>query len=321
MSEGAPALGFDVGGQSAKGVLVSPQGAVLSSASVATGEATTPDLLADSLAGLLETLDRDHILSREAPAGVGIAGALDRSGTVRGSPHLPHLVGCRLGQLLSARLGRRVVMHNDADCAAMAEGWAGGAAGAAADCDDFLMIALGTGVGSGLVLGGMIRAGASGYGCEFGHTMVVYGGRRCGCGNRGCLEAYISETAARGLVAEAAPALRDRVAHRIRSEGGAFAEAVFELGASGDAEAEQIAGRMVDVLGAALGSAVNVLDLTTIVIGGGLAPGVLSRLPRLRSAAEATLFARPVSELNIVAAARGRLAGAIGAARLGMLAH
>jgi glucokinase len=183
------------------------------------------------------------------------------------------------------------------------------------------MIAIGTGVGSGLVLGGSLRAGASGFGCEFGHMMVVHGGRRCGCGNRGCLEAYVSETAARGFVEEAAPALRAQVADRRSKQGGGFAETVFELGAAGNAEAEEIACRMVDVLGAAIGSAVNVLDLTVIVLGGGIAPGVLARLPRLRRAAAGNLFARRVADLEIVAAARGPLAGAIGAARLGMLAR
>jgi predicted NBD/HSP70 family sugar kinase len=65
---------------------------------------------------------------------------------------------------------------------------------------------------------------------------------------------------------------------------------------------------------------VNVLDLTTIVLGGGIAPGALARIDRLRDAAASTLFARPVGDLAVAAALRGPLAGAIGAARLGMLA-
>lgn len=329
MTAGATALGFDVGGQSVKAVLVSAEGDVLARASAPTGEATRVEDLADSLAAL-----RARLLTEAAPAaatgarrvasqvrplpvGVGVAGALDRSGAMRGSPHLPLLVGTRVGAALSARLAAPVAVHNDADCAAMAEGWHGAAEG----CDDFLMIAIGTGVGSGLVLGGRLRAGASGYGCELGHMMVVHGGRRCGCGNAGCLEAYLSETAARALVAEASTALRERVGARRSGAGGGAAEALFGLGAEGDAEAEDIAGRMVDVLGAAIGSVVNVLDLTTIVLGGGIAPGVLARMDRLREAAGSTLFARPASDLVLVAASRGPLAGAIGAARLGMISR
>lgn len=331
MSDAAAALGFDVGGQSVKAVLVSGAGDVIARATAPTGEATGPAELADTISSLRAQLlaeaagpeaagRRVAQQARPLPVGVGVAGALDRQGFLRGSPHLPLLVGTRVGAALSSRLGAPVVVHNDADCAAMAEGWHGAADG----CDDFLMIAIGTGVGSGLVLGGRLRAGASGYGCELGHMMVVHGGRRCGCGNAGCLEAYISETAARGLVGEGSPALQRRVEQRREARGGGFAEAVFGLGEEGDGgddEAEALAGRMVDVLGAAIGSIVNVLDLTTIVLGGGIAPGVLSRTDRLRQAAGGNLFARPASELRLVAASRGPLAGAIGAARLGMLSR
>lgn len=310
-------LGFDIGGQSVKAVLAASDGVVLASESAPTGEA----MRGEDLAVVLQEL-RTVLEGRGGPAdattiGVGFAGALARNGVVRGSPHLPKLVGTRVAQTLSDRLGAAVLVHNDADCAAMAEGWHGAVDG----CPDFLLIAIGTGVGSGLVLGGALRAGASGYGCELGHMTVLHGGRRCGCGNRGCLEAYISETAARGLVADAPPALRDRVdAHRRQAPGG-FAQAIFDLGAGGDADAERLAGAMVEMLGAAIGSVVNVLDLTTIVLGGGIAPAVLARVAGLRQAAAATLFARPESDLTIVAASRGPLAGAIGAARLAMLAR
>jgi glucokinase len=316
----AAAVGFDIGGQSVKGALVSQSGAVLAEGRAATGPSTTIKSLARSLTSL-----RDKLVGEagggngnsSCAAGVGIAGVIGRDGTLRGSPHLPLLVGARIAAELSREMNTHVAVHNDADCAAMAEGWHGGAADGR---DDFLMIAVGTGIGSGLVLGGELRAGSSGYGSELGHMTIVRNGRRCGCGNRGCLEAYISETAAGHLVEEGSPTLSAAVAERRRSTGGGAAQALFELGADGSEEAERLSASMVDVLGAAIGSAVNVLDLTTIVLGGGIAPGVLARIDRLARATEATLFARPVTDLEIVAASRGPLAGAIGAARLG-IAH
>ncbi|MFN2374972.1 MAG: ROK family protein [Candidatus Binatia bacterium] len=317
MSLSAPALGLDVGGQSVKAVLVSAAGDVLATASRPTGEGTDSERLVDALASLRDEVTKGLAAPGEVTIGVGIAGVLDRSGTLRGAPHLPLLVGAGLARELSEGLGRSVVVHNDADCAAVAEGWGGAADGR----DDYLMIAIGTGVGSGLVLGGRLRAGNSGFGCEFGHMMVVHEGRACGCGNRGCLEAYISETAAKKLVLEGPASLRAAVDERRAARGSGFAEAVFELGAGGNTKAEALATGMVDVLGAAIGSVVNVLDLTTVVLGGGVAPGVLARMDRLRNAAGASLFARPVADLDVVAAARGPLAGAIGAARLGMLAR
>lgn len=315
MSAASPAIGFDVGGQSTKAVLVSAAGEVLARASAPTGEATGIDELGASFAAMREGLERTAG-ARAATVGVGIAGVLDRSGALRGSPHLPRLVGVPIGEALAARLGAEPAVRNDADCAAVAEGWGGAADGIL----DYLMIAIGTGVGSGLVLGGRLRAGESGFGCEFGHMLIAWGGRTCGCGNLGCVEAYVSETAAAGLVADASAGLRERVAAR-RRDGGGFAEALFRLGESGDAEAEAIAGSMVDALGVAIASAVNVLDLTTIVLGGGIAPGVLSRVDRLRAAAARSLFARGIEDLRLVAATRGPLAGAIGAARIGMLAR
>jgi glucokinase len=318
-----PSLGFDIGGQSVKAVAVSPAGEVLARASAPTGEGTDPETLAEALVALREELFLEA--SRPpAPAferedmsvGVGIAGVIDRSGALRGSPHLPLLVGSRLESILTTRLRRSTVVHNDADCAAMAEGWGGSVDGVR----DYLLLTLGTGIGSGLVLGGTLRAGDSGFGSEFGHMVIVHGGLVCGCGNRGCLEAYISESAARKHVEDALPELQHKVAMRRSQRGGGFAEAVFDLAELGHRGAEAIATLMVDVLGSAIGSAVNMLDLTTIVIGGGIAPAVVARMPRLREAAAASLFARPIEDLNLVSASRGPLAGAIGAARLGMLA-
>jgi glucokinase len=322
VSTDIPSIGFDVGGQSVKAVAVSPEGEILARAAAPTGEGTDPESLADTLHALREELLRDAARDHGTPVdyartsvGLGIAGVTGRDGKLRGSPHLPRLVGSNLQDVVSRRLHAGLVVHNDADCAAMAEGWGGAVDGVR----DFLLLTIGTGIGSGLVLGGKLRAGDSGFGSEFGHMVIVHDGLPCGCGNKGCLEAYISETAARKHVEGAAPELRHKVAMRRSERGGGYAEAVFGMGEFGHRGAETIAALMIDVLGSAIASASNILDLTTIVIGGGIAPAVFDRMPRLRAAAAASLFARPIEDLRIVAASRGPLAGAIGAARLGML--
>lgn len=307
----SPAIGFDVGGQFVKAVLVSDGGEVLTDGRAPTGETTDIARLCDVLASL-----RAELAAGDHPVGLGIAGVTDREGVLKGAPHLPLLVGESLASVIGEAIGSRVHVHNDADCAAVAEGWGGAATGRA----DFLVVAVGTGVGAGLVLDSKLRVGASGYGCEFGHSIVVEGGRRCGCGNRGCLEAYVSETAARHLVEEASPDLA-RCVREHRERGGGYAQALFELGAAGDTAAEELAGSMIDKLGTAIASAVNLLDLSTVVIGGGIGPAIVRRSARLREAAGRSLFARPASDLELLAASRGPLAGAIGAARLAMLAH
>ena len=290
MSSGAPAisdalaLGFDVGGQSVKAVAVDHEGRVLQAATAPTGIATTPASLADALATL-----RDQLLAATGhrgafTAGCGVAGALARSGELRGAPHLPALCGVPLAPLLAARLGCDVALHNDADCAAIAEGWIGAARGAR----DFLAAVVGTGVGSGLVLDGALRTGPTGLGCELGHLMVVHRGRACGCGNRGCLEAYASESAARALVAEAPATLRGRVDARRGKRGGGAAEATATgtaaLGEDAAGAGEALGGASLAEGGASLAdggaSALAMawrVAAASVALGGGAAASVPAR--------------------------------------------
>jgi glucokinase len=255
------------------------------------------------------------------PIGVGVAGVMASDGILAGSPNLPKLVGACVRDELSAGLQRRVAVDNDANCAAFAEGWYGGAA---EGCANFLLITLGSGVGSGLVLGGGVHHGATGYGCELGHTIVCAGGRRCGCGNSGCLEAYVSESAVRSLVEEAAPVvaanggLAARIERLVAERRWGYAHATFALADEGDDGARTIVEGMVDMLGTGLASAVNLLDVPTLVLGGGIAPGVLQREKRLRAALQRSLFARSEASVAVLAARRGPDAGAVGAARLAL---
>jgi glucokinase len=283
--------GFDVGGQAVKAVLVDRQGSLLATAEHPTGPDTNSDGLVEVLARLGQRLAVP--LSSELMVGVGVAGVVGADGRLRGSPHLPLLLGQPLAALLAAGLGCRVLVENDANCAAVAEGWGGAADG----IDDYLMVTLGSGLGSGLVLGGELRRSRSGHGCELGHSVVVEGGRVCACGSRGCLEA-----------------LR-------RDQGWGHAQTLFALAARDNQEAGRIASRMLAMLARGLASAVNVLDLTTIIIGGGIAPVVMDRLDELRHSMEGALFARSADEVALLGASRGPWAGAIGAARLAMLAR
>jgi len=311
-------IGFDVGGQSVKAVLLGEDAEKLAEAKRPTGLVTNAGTLIEALA------DLGVRLSKAAPGGcevaetvgVGIAGVMASDGVLAGSPNLPRMVGTQVRSALTDGLRRSVVIDNDANCAALAEGWHGGAADG---CADFFLLTLGSGIGSGLVLGGALYHGATGYGCELGHTIIVAGGRRCGCGNRGCLEAYVSESAARSLVAEAAGELPAKVEKLVNERKWGHAHALFSLADEGDRPAADVVGGMIRMLGAGLGSAVNLLDVPTLVLGGGIAPAVLEREPQLRAAIGEFLFARPVEAVTILGARRGSDAGAVGAARLAML--
>jgi glucokinase len=253
----------------------------------------------------------------EQRIGIGVAGVFGREGVLRGSPNLPRLTGLRLETLLAERLCRPVVVENDANCAALGE---------ALDRADppvasYLLVTVGSGIGSGLILGGELYRGVTGFSCELGHTIVERGGRLCGCGNRGCLEAYVSETAARAYVREAGGRLEREVDRALLDPARGYARAVFALADGGDAEAERIATSMATWLGIGLGSAINLIDVPTVVVGGGIAPGILGRRAALSEGIGAALFARGADEVTILPAARGTDAGAVGAARLAMQTH
>jgi glucokinase len=288
---------------------------VLSHAKRPTGRDTTVETLTASLAELLAELGG---ASRPERIGVGIAGVIGRDGVLRGGPNLPALIGRSIAAELSAGLGTTVIVENDANCAALAEGWHGAADGV----EHYLVVTLGTGLGSGVVLDGRLYRGATGYACELGHSIVAAGGRECGCGNRGCLEAYVSEAAVRSVLAERGDALNDAVRVRADRNAEGLSQALFEI-AAGDGEGLERAGEaraivleMIEMLGVGLASAVNVLDLETIVLTGGIAPAVLARLEPLRAAMARALFARAAERVAVLAGMHGQAAGAIGAARL-----
>jgi glucokinase len=255
--------------------------------------------------------------------GVGIAGCITLNGVVRGSPNLPALADVAIERALGAAVGVRVVADNDAHCHALAESWIG----AASSVPAFLLITLGSGIGSALVIDRRIHRGVTGYGSELGHMVLEKDGRVCACGNRGCVEAYVSEVALRARIAEL-PALATAVEQRERAGQSdvvagivpGVAAALFALADEGNGDAERLVAAAVSELGTALGSAVNVYDIEHIVIGGGMAPGFLARSDALLRATGAALFARHASEIRIVAAGAGSLAGAVGAARMAMLA-
>lgn len=314
-----PLIGFDIGGQSVKAVLVDAEVNVTARGRRSTGTDTTVGSLATVIRELLDELLEG---GRPEALGVGIAGVIGTSGKLEGSPNMPALIGHSIAEELSALIGVRAVVENDANCAAYAEGWHGAADGVR----DYLVVTLGTGLGSGVVLGGELFRGSTGYACELGHSIVQAGGRQCGCGNLGCLEAYASEAAMRSILSERDDELTAAVLGRVDEEKEGYTQALYSLaaGASTDRSIEPMARgvveEMIRMLGIGLASAVNVLDLETIVIAGGIAPSVVSRMVSLRAAMQSALFARSIDAVSLLASVHGDDAGAIGAARLGGVA-
>lgn len=306
-------LGIDLGGTYGRAAVVDGDGRILASAKHALSDR--------SVAGVVETLGlaAEEVLSEHPhvqTCGVGVAGMLvGDTGVVAVAPNL----GWRdvpFGTLFSARIGRPVKVVNDLSAAA----WGEFRAGAGRAHDDILVVFVGSGVGSAIISGGRLLKGAGGAAGEFGHLKVVpENGRLCGCGETGCLEAYMGGhhliAQMRDTIDSGRPTVLRELAER---EGSIFSPVMLEEAAlAGDPEAKLIYDRAVGALALAIANQVTVLNPGALVIGG----GVLSRCSHMRQvvAQGVARWSSRVSQrvLEIADAALGDDSGLIGAALLG----
>jgi glucokinase len=248
-------------------------------------------------------------LGREAMAahgpvetvGVGLPGLFDpRAGTILLFPNLPGpWRGHPVAEPLARALGQPVVLVNDVRAFTLAEARLGAARG----CRTVVCMALGTGVGGGLIVNGRLHLGIDGTAGEIGHQTVVPDGPRCGCGNRGCVEAVASARA----IAEAG--------------GRATVADVVAAARAGDERAREAIARAAGYLGIAIANAVVLLSPDRVVIGGGVAGAGDVLLEPIRAEVRRRVSLAPADRIDIVPGALGPVAGAIGAALRGLEAR
>jgi glucokinase len=309
--------GLDLGGTKVQAVIIGDGDAVVGSARQPTPTSGGPDDVAVAMAeALSEAASQAGVATAElAGVGVGSPGAVDdAAGTVAQAGNLPNWIEpFPLRDVLAERLGSEVRLGNDVQVATDAEL----ALGAGRGCSSLLGVFWGTGVGGGIVIDGKpLDAPSAG---ELGHVVVQMGGRRCPCGRRGCLEAYAGrgsmerrarKLAARGEQTELFEIMRRRGRDRLSS--GVWARALE----ANDYLAHRLVGEAIEALGAGVASAVNLLGVEAVVIGGGM--GVRLGEPcarRIETAMMPHLFADETPPIVRVAAL-GDLGGAIGASLL-----
>lgn len=288
------AIGFDIGGTALKAGAIDADGGNR----VETSRETGPDTDLERLIGLFAEI-RDELGPADR-VGLGSPGLLDREGgRVLDSPNLAWMTAGPLVGPTAERLGLprdRVAFENDANAAALGEFWLG----AGSEDRSLLFVTLGTGVGGGLILDGELVLG-DGLAGEVGHFKVDPEGPPCGCGQRGCVEALASATAARRRAVEAGLGedLADLNARATRGE--EAPRALFEA-----------IGRD---LGYGLSATLNLLDLRTYVIGGGFSAAMPHLLPGIQRGFFEGSYGDRVGALRISRASLGPSAGWIGAAR------
>lgn len=312
------AVGVDVGGTKIQVLVLGPDGSV-----VARERGDTPHVT-DAPPGTTLAAAIDDLVARAlgaagadtAVVGVGLPGMVAYDGTLVFAPNLPSANGANVAALLGARArARAVICENDADCAAVAEHRLGAARGT----DDVLMVTLGTGIGGGIIAGGQLVRGRSGFAGEIGHMVVDAHGPPCPCGNRGCWERYASGAGVARLARDAAIAgrLPTLVARCGDDPAAVRAEDVTAAAADGLDEALAVIDEVGWWLALGIANVAAIIDTAHVVLGGGLsaASGVL--VPAARRHLGALVeggSARP--PLTLSESQFGPDAGAMGAALL-----
>ncbi len=306
-------LGIDLGGTNARAAVVDDQGRIIASDKNALSE-RTPEAVVESIAEAARSAVKAAGTEVRA-CGVGAAGQiLGDAGVLVVGPNL----GWRnvpLARLLHERLGYSVRLVNDLAAAAWGEFNAGAGRGA----QDMYTVFVGTGVGSAIIAGGRLVHGAGGVAGELGHTKVVPDGRKCGCGERGCLEAYVGGFHLTAMTRELLVSGRSRILQELTGEDPDKVTPVTleQAVQAGDAGAQEIHERACTLLSLAVANQVTVLNPARLILGG----GVLTHCPGLRRRVMEGVqrFSTRTSRegLIITEAELGDDSGIIGAALLG----
>ena len=304
-------LGIDVGGTNLKAGLVDENGTILAQEHTPLGVFPGPEGFALRLAELSRAVLKRGGASEAdvASVGIGIPGAVS-GGEVLYTANLP-MSNVPLSRLFRRHLDLPVLLGNDADCAAVGE-WL---FGAVRGTRHFLMITLGTGIGGGMILNGRLYTGM-GTGGEVGHLVIRQDGARCGCGRRGCWEAYASAT---GLIRLARDAVARHPESRLAAASTLDGRTIFDAAQAGDAAAGAVCRFYAECLASGLVSLANILHPEAVALGGGVsaAPEALLLQP-VREIFARECYARHTGQLpRLERAHLGNDAGILGAALLG----
>lgn len=303
-------IGIDIGGTNLRFALVNTSGLIVyrsrSTSGITEGRAVFCERL---LAGINEL--RTVAASRGGcieGIGAGVPGLIGSDGLIHSSVNMRPLDGFNLAAFLKEETGYPSACGNDANLIALGEQ----AFGAGRRFSSCMVITIGTGLGSGLILDGRLWTGTGGFAAEFGHVTVDPEGLPCPCGNRGCLERYVSAGALVRTAQELLPLeLLNTWGDRLD------AEVVASLARHGEVGAQEAFQRMGRWLGTALASLVNTLDLEAVVIGGGVAASFDLLLPALSVELRQRCFPEIAADLLIVKGELGDDAGLLGGATLG----
>ncbi len=282
---GGVVIGVDLGGTTVSAGLVTADGEVLTHLEEPTrksGPGTALATLLDLLDRLRETAGSRGI--QVTGVGIGVPGTVDAERGAVGSDihYVPELASTPLAETVSRRFAMPVFVDNDVNVLALGEWMFGAGRGARS----LVVLALGTGVGGGIILGGRLHRGQGGFGGELGHVPINFDGRPCICGGRGCLKAYVSGT---DIAREGEARLKRPV----------DAATVFVLAERGDPVAREIVAEVCQALGAGLAVIVNGLNPERLLLAGSVAKSLKPLEAEVRAQAARYAFRQALGSTRI----------------------
>ena len=293
-------IGLDVGGTNIKGVLIDGR-KIVARIKIATKSRTDKNMLVGQIFDCINNL-KDRI-SKIEKIGIAIAGPIDfEKQQVLNPPNLVALRGLKLGKLIRDRFGIKTIIDHDVNCFVLAEA----ILGAGKNYKSVFGITLGTGVGGGMVINKKIYHGAHGSSGEVGHMTIEKNGRRCGCGNKGCLEPYICDAGIKQIAKEIFKKQIDSLR-------------VFDdLAKKGDERAIKLYETVGKYLGIGLANVVDTINPEVIVVGGGIMRAGKFILAPAKKEMKKNILSQGAKKTKIFKSKLGKFAGAIGATLLNL---
>lgn len=316
-TSGLWAVGVDVGGTKIQGAQVDSAGKLGLRMQKATDAHRGPKAVKESILSIIETL----MGKADGPpcgVGIGMAGEIDpQNGSIRFWPNFGWK-DVPFREDLAQNLGVPVAVFNDV----RAITWGEWKFGSGRGCEDLICLYVGTGIGGGVISGGRLLFGSSNTAGEFGHITVSMGGRRCSCGNRGCLQALAGGRAIAEQAREAVQGDPAAGAVLLQIAGGRLdgisARTVIQACKGGDGMARNLMDRAAEALGVGVASLVNAFNPRRCILGGGVIEGMRELIPQVENRVRKMALPPAVENLQILSAQLGKDAGVVGAASLAM---
>jgi len=300
-------IGVDLGGTNLRTSLISSEGVILDKHKEATRASEGWGKIVNRL---IQNIERQQEIAIQkgmsvVAVGVGAPGVIRvDKGIVVKSPNFPDWNNLPLKHELEKVIRLPVMIENDANAAALGEQWRGAGMG----IGSMILLTLGTGVGGGIVLDKKIWHGADGMAGELGHMTIIPDGRKCGCGNSGCLEMYAS---ARGIV----QSYEDALGVSTTGMQTAITSAqVYQEARNGNARAVKVMNDMGCILGIGIANLINIFNPEMVVIGGGVREAWPLFIDSTRMEIKKRAFEVPAARTHIVPSKLGDDAGTMGAA-------